>query len=66
MTVPAWCPSVFADGIIGNAVQICDVPNAVRSMMQLNATGSAGKALCRVKPSQKTGQAKQVKPCGRR
>jgi len=50
-------------GRIGNAVQIRNVPNAVRWMALQDATGQqAGKAQLPLKPSQKTGQMQPDRP----
>lgn len=49
----------LGEGIIGNAVQLRDVPNAVRwTGPQMPLAGRFGKVWFWLKPSQKTGQTK--------
>ena len=49
----------LGEGIIGNAVQLRDVPNAVRwTVPQMPLAGRFGKVWFWLKPSQKTGQTK--------
>ncbi len=56
ITLPGLVPATC--GIIGNAVQIRSVPNAVRWTGLQGPLAQAGKVQFRVKPSQKTGQTK--------